>query len=302
MSCVLSADCSKSRINQTFPKMFEIKTLYDGTDAPPSPNLTKILRAAYDGELLLGDSSGRPLIVANFVQTLDGIVSLKIPGKSGGAEISGRNEEDAFIMGLLRACADAVMIGEDTFRNAPGHVWTADFIYPAFEKEFHAFRKHVGKGTLHPLNVVVSGMGHVDLDQPLFRHQEEIRCLVLTTQQGAAHLHQRYGATLPAPVQILPGDAALSPSDMVALLHADYGVKLLLHEGGPTLLSSFLKQALLDELFLTMAPQIVGRDQAGKRPAFSGPLWLAPEQAIWGTLLSVKRAVKSGHLFLRYRL
>jgi riboflavin biosynthesis pyrimidine reductase len=281
--------------------MLEITTLCDGPEASPSPCLTKILHAAYDGDLCFGDSSTRPLIVANFVQTLDGIVSLRIPSKSGGADISGRNEEDAFIMGMLRAYADAVMFGEDTFRNAPGHVWTGGCVYPAFEKDFHAFRKHVGKGFLHPLNVVVSGMGHVDLDQPLFR-REEIRSLVLTTEQGAARLHQRYGTTLPATVRVLRGDVAINPSDMVALLHADYGVKLLLHEGGPTLLSSFLQQSLLDELFLTVAPQIVGRGPTGERPAFSGALELLPEQAIWGTLLSVKRATKSGHLFLRYRV
>ena len=288
---------------QTFlrSEMLEIRTLYDGTGIPPSPCLTRSLYAAYDGELFFGYSSKKPLIFANFVQTLDGIVSLKIPGKSGGAEISGRNEEDMFIMGLLRASADAVMFGEDTFRNAPGHVWTAGFVYPTFENEFHAFRKHVRKASLHPLNVVVSGMGHVDLGQPLLKH-EEIRSLVLTTQQGAAHLHQRYGASLPTPVRVLPGEATLDPSDMIALLHAEYGVKLLLHEGGPTLLSSFLKQSLLDELFLTVAPQIVGHGSTRERPAFSGPLGLAPEQAIWGTLLSVKRAAKSGHLFLRYRV
>ncbi len=278
----------------------EIRTLYDGSGAPPSHCLTNILREGYDGELYFSDSSSRPLVFGNFVQTLDGVVSLKIPGKSGGVEISGRNAEDAFIMGLLRAYADAVMFGEDTFRNAPGHVWTAGCVYPPFEKEFQAFRKRIGKHSLHPLNVVVSGRGHVDLDQPLFRH-EEIRSPVLTTQQGAARLHQRYGATLPATVHVLPGDAALDPSDMVALLHDEYGVKLLLHEGGPMLFSSFLRQSLLDELFLTMAPQIVGRSRMGERPAFSGSLGLPPEQAIWGTLLSVKGA-KSGHLFLRYRV
>jgi len=281
--------------------MLEIKTLYDGTDASSSPCLTEVLRAAYDGDLRLSDSSKRPLVFCNFVQTLDGVVSLKIPGKSGGADISGRNEEDAFIMGLLRASADAVLIGEDTFRNAPGHVWTAGCVYPTFEKEFHTFRKQMGKDALHPLNVVVSGRGHVGLDEPLFRH-EEIRSLVLTTQRGAAHLQDRYGATLPATVRVLPGDTVLSPADMVPLLYAEYGVKLLLHEGGATLFSSFLEQALLDELFLTVAPQIVGRGGTGERPAFSGPLGLVPEQAMWGTLLSVKRATQSDHLFLRYRM
>ena len=57
--------------------MLEIRTLYDGTGAPPAPSLTKILREAYDGELFFSDSSSKPLIVGNFVQTLDGIVSLK---------------------------------------------------------------------------------------------------------------------------------------------------------------------------------------------------------------------------------
>jgi len=204
-------------------------------------------------------------------------------------------------MGLLRAYADAVMFGEDTFRNAPGHAWTAGFVYPTFEKEFQAFRKQIGKGSLHPVNVVVSGRGHADLDQPLFR-REKIRSLVLTTEEGAARLHERYGTSLPATVHVLPGNTVLNPSDMTALLHADYGVRLLLHEGGPTLFSSFLRQALVDELFLTVAPQIVGRGHTEERPTFSGPLGLAPEQAIWGTLLSMKLADKSGHLFLRYLL
>ncbi|HSA87818.1 MAG TPA: dihydrofolate reductase family protein [Nitrospira sp.] len=278
----------------------EIKTLYDGIGASPSPSLTKILRDAYDGDLFFGDST-RPRIVANFVQTLDGIVSLKIPGKSGGADISGRNEEDAFIMGALRAYADAVMIGEDTFRNAPGHVWTAGCVYPPFEDEFHALRKHLGKAARPPLNVVVSGMGHVKLDEPFFR-RDEIPSLVLTTPQGAARLERQYGRALPATVRILPGDAALNPSDMVTLLRDEYGVRLLLHEGGPTLFSSFLRQGLLNELFLTVAPQIVGRGRTGERPPFSGSLEFAPEQAMWGTLLSAKWATKSGHLFLRYQI
>jgi hypothetical protein len=36
----------------------------------------------------------RPYVFANFVSTLDGAVSLGIPGKSGGGEISGFNRHD----------------------------------------------------------------------------------------------------------------------------------------------------------------------------------------------------------------
>ena len=76
---------------------------------------------------------------------------------------------------------------------------------------------------------------------------------------------------------------------------------MLLNEGGPTLFSVFLRDAMLDELFLTVAPQIVGRGFGAERPNFSGPLALDSEQALWGTLLSVRRAIPAGHLFLRYR-
>lgn len=279
----------------------KLTTLYDGAGTPPSPYLTKILHTTYDGDVFFGDSSRRPMVVSNFVQTLDGIVSFKIPGKSGGAEISGHNQEDAFIMALLRACADAVMIGEDTFRNAPEHVWTAGSVFPALADEFQTFRKRAGKISLHPLNVIVSGRGHVDLNQSLFRHTE-IQNLVLTTEQGAARLRQRYGATLPATVRVLPGDDRLAPADMMSLLRTEYGIQLLLHEGGPSLLAAFLEQTRIDELFLTVSPQIVGRGPTGERPSFSGPLELSPEQAVWGKLLSVKCAAKSGHLFLRYQV
>ena len=46
-----------------------MRTLYDGTGAPPAPSLTKILRGASDGELFFSDSSSKPLIVGDFVQT-----------------------------------------------------------------------------------------------------------------------------------------------------------------------------------------------------------------------------------------
>lgn len=280
----------------------QIETLFDQTAHESSRCLTHKLRSLYDGDLVLPDPPmDRPLIFGNFVQTLDGIVSLKIPGKSGGGEISGRNDEDTFIMGLLRSYADAVVIGEETFRTGAGHVWTADFIYPKLNNEFLAFRAHLGKVSPHPLNVVVSGLGTVDLDEPLFK-RNDIHGLVLTTGQGEQRLKQTYGQRLPATVHVLPGEAFIDPSDIIRFLHTAYRVKLLLHEGGPTLFAAFLKNPLLDELFLTIAPQIVGRGLAGERPNFSGPLALAPENALWATLLSVKRATAAGHLFLRYRV
>ena len=46
-----------------------------------------------------------------------------------------------------------------------------------------------------------------------------------------------------------------------AVLHTlrrDHGVETLLCEGGPTLFGALLRAGLVDELFLTLAPSLVG--------------------------------------------
>ncbi|WP_201360899.1 hypothetical protein [Dictyobacter formicarum] len=59
-----------------------------------------------------------------------------------------------------------------------------------------------------------------------------------------------------------------------------------------------MTEQLLDELFLTLAPQIAGRDSATARPGLVEGHLFAPEHPLWGTLVSVKRG--GSHLFLRY--
>ena len=49
--------------------------------------------------------------LANFVTTLDGVVSLGIPGQAGGGPISGENVHDRLLMGLLRVVSDAIIVG-----------------------------------------------------------------------------------------------------------------------------------------------------------------------------------------------
>jgi riboflavin biosynthesis pyrimidine reductase len=72
----------------------------------------------------------------------------------------------------------------------------------------------------------------------------------------------------------------------------------VLVEGGPHLMGDFLAARLLDELFLTVAPQVAGRDEKIERPGFAAGHRFAPNNPIWGRLVSVKRA--ESHLFLRY--
>jgi riboflavin biosynthesis pyrimidine reductase len=283
----------------------KIITLFDRTTSLTAENLLpEAITALYDGGLVFSSRpNDRPLIIGNFVQTLDGIVSLKIPHQSGGGVISGGNEEDRVIMALLRACADAVMVATGTLHEDSGHLWTPEFIYPPMEDQFVELRTRLGKTSPRPLNVIVSGSGHINLAERVF-WTTGVRALILTTARGQAHLLRQCKPPLSptTEVRILPGQDALRPHDIASTLYREYGVNLLLHEGGPTFFSSFLTTRLIDELFLTIAPQIVGSGLLRERPPFAVAANFAAQEALQGDLLSVKRPDIGGHLYLRYRL
>jgi hypothetical protein len=68
-------------------------------------------------------------VFANFVVSVDGIVSID-PPRGSGAEISDGNVQDLAVMGILRAVADGVVIGAGNLRAEGKHVWTAEHICP----------------------------------------------------------------------------------------------------------------------------------------------------------------------------
>ena len=87
---------------------------------PPS------LADRFPGELTVELAADRPTVVANFVSTLDGVVALgSSENNAGGGEISGFSDADRFMMALLRALADVVVVGAGTVRVGRRHVWTA---------------------------------------------------------------------------------------------------------------------------------------------------------------------------------
>src|SRR5579863_8673790 len=116
-----------------------VRTLVDCDKEKDEPALPRELRERYDGDLHFSASpAARPLVIANFVSTLDGVVSYKIEGKSGGSTISGSNPADKFVMGLLRASADAVMVGAGTLHDVSAEsLWTPESTYPD-AKHFYA--------------------------------------------------------------------------------------------------------------------------------------------------------------------
>ena len=241
--------------------------------------------------------SARSLVFSNFVTTLDGVVSLQVKGHDAGGDISGFSAEDRMVMGLLRSVADVVVVGAGTLDADRQHVWTAEAISPELAGEFRRFRDAMEKPRT-ALNVVVSASGALDLRRPVFA-SGEVDALIITTPAGAKRLMKNKP---PSSVQIravrrdtreIPAAAIL---EEVSRVHTSTHV---LVEGGPRLLGVFYQEGLLDEQFLTLAPQIAGRETGDRRLSLVMGQSFAPQDPLWGTLIDVRQGAKL--LFLRYQ-
>lgn len=279
-----------------------IDTLFECV-AEDCPVLPLPLCAAYGGDLRFPrPSRRRPYLVANFVSTIDGVISFDIPGKSGGSAISGANPGDRLIMGLLRASADVVLVGSGTVSAVSyDHLWIAEYIFPEAAELYAKYRQELRGRTTHPLIAIVSGTGRIDLGRAVF-HRPDITVLVLTTEAGRRRLTGDELKALPSTVvRALPASGGMLPSlEILRVLKQDFGANFVLHEGGPTLFGQCLADRAVDELFLTIAPQVAGRVSERPRPALLTNTEFLPGNAPWLDLLSVKRA--GNHLYVRYRV
>jgi riboflavin biosynthesis pyrimidine reductase len=193
------------------------------------------------------------------------------------------------------------VVGTGTLRDtAAGHLWLAEHIYPDARELYARYRRALNKPA-PPLNVIVTGSGTVDLQKAVFR-TPGLTTLIITSPNGRDRLAHNGLAAIPeVKVEVLDGpDGRISPVSILKLLRDQFGVKHLLHEGGPTLFGDFVANGCVDELFLTIAPQFAGRDVKRLRPGvISGKEYL-PDTAPWLNIVSVKQS--ADHLYLRYTL
>jgi riboflavin biosynthesis pyrimidine reductase len=227
-------------------------------------------------------------VYSNFVSSLDGVVTLGSK-PSAGSIISGKLPADRILMGLLRACADAVVIGAGTMRATPGHLWTPAHVYPALATEFTALRSSLGRSP-EPALVLLTSSGDLDYSHPALVRG----ATVVTTIPGA----KKIGRRLPPTCELI----ALGKGKSVDLGKTigelrSRGLQVLLTEGGPHVMGQLLKDGLLDEAFLTVSPTMAGRG-ADRRFGMVEGVELLPDRGAWSRLLSVR--LHDGYLFLRY--
>jgi riboflavin-specific deaminase-like protein len=226
--------------------------------------------------LRLGDVAppDRPYLVLNMVATLDGRIA--IGGRSGPIG----DEADRELFHGLRTQADAVMVGAGTIRTER---------YGRIVRRPELRERRVAEGLApDPLAVVVSARLALPPDLPLLQDPDST-VAVLTASEDEL-------PDVPARVEYLRGPAGveLELRPLIERLRAEYGVRSILCEGGPSLNESLVGEGLVDELFLSIAPKLAGGPPL---TILSGdPL----EEPISTSLVSLFE--HDGHLFGRYRL
>jgi riboflavin biosynthesis pyrimidine reductase len=247
------------------------------------------LRERYAGDLAIALRHDRPTLVANFVETIDGVVSLD-PGRSGGAEVNGGNDADRFVRALLRALADVVLVGSGTLRASGSGARTAAAIYPDATAEFARLRQSIRLAPV-PATLVATGRGDLDPRHPLFA-DPSAGAVVAGPRKALDRLR---AAGIPGHVRLEPL-ASGDPRELLAVA-SHLGAGLVVSEAGPHLAGELLAAGLVDELFVTVSPGLAGRSPETPRLSLvegaamgSSPRWMG--------LLSARRS--GSHLFLRY--
>ena len=205
------------------------------------------LRAVYGSDWRLPAAGPVPYVCMNFCMSRDGRVSFSEPGHMGGGDVSGFDERDRWLMGLLRARADAVMIGDGSLKAEPEYLMTSSAICPSDAPTFAALREAEGRRP-EPIHVVVSADGDLPWGAEVFcRPDTEV--VVVTTERAPASVHREAAARTAAVEVFVVGDERAAIGGVARVLAGRWGVRTIVCEGGPRLYGSMLREGLVVEEF-----------------------------------------------------
>lgn len=188
----------------------------------------------YDNLRFPREGAGKPYLILNLVQSADGRAS--IWGKASGLG----TKVDRRVMRTLRAKSDAVMVGGGTIRAEKLSLsLDAEDMRPV------------------PQAVILTNSGEIPLESNLVRdpRQKVVVLLPESAGQDAEKHVERLAEIRRVPANV---SGEIDVQRAVEILNSDYGVEVLLCEGGPTLNRTLIEADLVDEMFLTVAPMLVG--------------------------------------------
>jgi 5-amino-6-(5-phosphoribosylamino)uracil reductase len=242
------------------------------------------------------------------VQSLEGIASFKGRHATGG-DIS-QLPEDRWLMDLLRAHADAILLGINTLIEETQLAGSRGPVYTIEDPEICRLREKLGLGKQK--NIFVTGAARLNLSDYRVFDSDAVGSFIITTNAGAQQLAHK--DSHPHVKVIIAGQSTFV--DLLAAMQTlkrVYGINRLLCEGGPTLYGYMSRAGLINEKFLTISPleigfyvppeQVPSEGEKSTPPAVRPTTFMAPgftkANAPWWRWISCRRI--ADHQFNRYR-
>lgn len=187
-----------------------------------------------------------PFVFSNFATTADG----KIAFADGGfTPFSSRLDREHMME--LRATADAVMCGARTIEV------TGTILGNGGEK-FRKLRLKRGLAEF-PLRIIVSGSGSINPNAKIFKKRFSPIVILTTARISKANLKK---LRVVADEVKICGKTEINFPAVLRWLREKWNVRRLLCEGGGELHSALIRADLLDELHLTVCPNVFGGQNA----------------------------------------
>ncbi len=267
--------------------------LFDG-DQSEGLLLPESFQALY-GRWPLPPATTQPYCYVNFVTSRDGRVSFNQLGKHGGALISQQNRHDKWLMGLLRARADAILVGASQMEHTSSRPWTPEGIFPNEAAAWADLRRSEGRATI-PLQVIVTRSGTLGTKSPVVT-DPTLPTLVVSTDEGLKRAQSMPG--LSPTINWLSTGESLDFAHLLEVLRATYEVQTVLSEAGPNVYGAMIAAGVVDDEFLTLSPVLAGSTKDQERPGLIEGVAFSSDAPPRSRLLSVHQV--DDFLFLRSR-
>lgn len=215
---------------------------------------------------------GRPWIMGNFVTTIDGAAVVD------GGSTAINDPDDKQMFGALRAVADFIVAGAGTIR-------AENYGPPTLDESRRARRVESGLEST-PHLVTVSRSLDFDPSDRVFSDPAN-RVTILTGRDSPDH--PRHALQEVADVIQLEDTSAASIADYLKL------ARVVLVEGGPSLMGQFVTARLVDEMNWTIAPVLYAGDspRMAHGEAAAPPLDMHLDRVLYGDRSLFTRYVRA---------
>lgn len=224
----------------------------------------------------------RARVLVNMAMSLDGKVT-----STSREPTAFTGKEDRRLLIEIRAMADALVVGATTAALDYETMGLSD-------AELCAKRVRRGQRE-HPLRVIVSGSLAISPLAKVFH--APVAPLILACSSRASRTRRTRLAPLAHLIEC--GRDEVNVRRLFEILTSEYRCRTILCEGGPTLNDALFRAKLVDELFLTLVPRVVGGRTAPTLVEGRGFARLA--DAANGQLISCRRGMTEWFLHYRFR-